>query len=98
MNSFGFYERGEIMTYLIKILKQLLMVSLFASLFLNLQADSPKILLVDINNSQSTSNFYESMLNSSTSNEALLHLFFTKMPKGGDLHHHYSGSIYAESI
>ena len=25
-----------------------------------------------------------------------LTLFFTQMPKGGDLHHHYSGAIYAE--
>lgn len=25
-----------------------------------------------------------------------LTLFFTRMPKGGDLHHHYSGAIYAE--
>ena len=23
-------------------------------------------------------------------------MFFTQMPKGGDLHHHYSGAIYAE--
>lgn len=27
---------------------------------------------------------------------AELTLFFSQMPKGGDLHHHYSGSIYAE--
>lgn len=27
---------------------------------------------------------------------AELTLFFTRMPKGGDLHHHYSGAIYAE--
>ncbi|MES2151737.1 MAG: adenosine deaminase [Pseudomonadota bacterium] len=25
-----------------------------------------------------------------------LTMFFTQMPKGGDLHHHYSGAIYAE--
>jgi len=25
-----------------------------------------------------------------------LTLFFTQMPKGGDLHHHYSGAVYAE--
>ena len=85
------------MIYLIKALKSLLIVSLFSSLFLNLQADSPKVLLSDINSTQVTSKFYESMLNSSPVNEALLHLFFTKMPKGGDLHHHYSGSIYAET-
>ena len=27
---------------------------------------------------------------------AELTMFFTMMPKGGDLHHHYSGAIYAE--
>ena len=27
---------------------------------------------------------------------AELTMFFTQMPKGGDLHHHYSGAIYAE--
>ncbi|MCY7295394.1 adenosine deaminase [Alteromonas sp. a30] len=26
-----------------------------------------------------------------------LNLFLTRMPKGGDLHHHYSGTIYAET-
>jgi adenosine deaminase/adenosine deaminase CECR1 len=28
---------------------------------------------------------------------AELTMFFTQMPKGGDLHHHYSGAIYAET-
>jgi len=28
---------------------------------------------------------------------AELTLFFSQMPKGGDLHHHYSGALYAES-
>ncbi|PRZ21655.1 amidohydrolase family protein [Flavobacterium granuli] len=31
-------------------------------------------------------------------NEAALTAFFSQMPKGGDLHHHFSGSIYAEPI
>ncbi len=48
-------------------------------------------------NAQLTSDFYESMLQKDNNNEALLHLFFTKMPKGGDIHHHYDGSIYAET-
>ncbi|MCS6903992.1 MAG: adenosine deaminase [Bacteroidia bacterium] len=30
-------------------------------------------------------------------NEALLTAFFMQMPKGGDLHHHFSGSVYAET-
>jgi adenosine deaminase len=31
-------------------------------------------------------------------NEVELTAFFSQMPKGGDLHHHYSGSIYAEPL
>ena len=31
-------------------------------------------------------------------NEAELTAFFSQMPKGGDLHHHFSGSIYAEPL
>ncbi|MEX6688503.1 hypothetical protein QTN47_13400 [Danxiaibacter flavus] len=30
-------------------------------------------------------------------NTAELTAFFAQMPKGGDLHHHYSGSVYAET-
>lgn len=30
-------------------------------------------------------------------NNATLTAFFSQMPKGGDLHHHYSGSVYAET-
>ena len=29
-------------------------------------------------------------------NQAMLTAFFNGMPKGGDLHHHFSGSVYAE--
>ena len=31
------------------------------------------------------------------SNEAELTAFLSQMPKGGDLHHHYTGSVYAET-
>lgn len=31
-------------------------------------------------------------------NEAALTAFFQQMPKGGDLHHHFSGSVYAEPL
>jgi hypothetical protein len=30
-------------------------------------------------------------------NIAALNQFFVQMPKGGDIHHHYSGAIYAET-
>tara|TARA_R110000868_G_scaffold132527_1_gene343671 strand:- start:403 stop:1785 length:1383 start_codon:yes stop_codon:yes gene_type:complete len=45
--------------------------------------------------SQSSVNqYFEKIRN----NEAALTAFFSQMPKGGDLHHHYSGSIYAEPL
>ncbi|HSD07856.1 adenosine deaminase [Flavobacterium sp.] len=43
---------------------------------------------------QSADQYFEKIRN----NEAALTAFFTQMPKGGDLHHHYSGSIYAEPL
>ncbi len=43
---------------------------------------------------QSAESYFEKIRD----NEALLTAFFSQMPKGGDLHHHYSGSIYAEPL
>lgn len=43
---------------------------------------------------QRVSNYFERIRN----NAAELTAFFAQMPKGGDLHHHYSGSVYAESF
>lgn len=40
----------------------------------------------------------ENYLDKNRNNEALLTAFFQQMPKGGDLHHHFSGSIYAEPL
>lgn len=41
--------------------------------------------------------FPDAVFNKLRSTEAGLTAFFTAMPKGGDLHHHFSGSIYAET-
>lgn len=43
---------------------------------------------------QTVSDYFERIRN----NAAELTAFFSQMPKGGDLHHHYSGSVYAESF
>ncbi|MFV8467255.1 adenosine deaminase [Flavobacterium sp. LB1P62] len=51
-------------------------------------------ILMNIGYSQSTNDYFEKIRN----NEAQLTAFFSLMPKGGDLHHHYSGSIYAEPL
>lgn len=48
-------------------------------------------------NQRQTSKLYESMFHNGQADVAELNLFFTQMPKGGDLHHHYTGSIYAET-
>ena len=42
---------------------------------------------------QTVDQYFESIRN----NTAALTAFFSQMPKGGDLHNHYSGSVYAET-
>ena len=42
---------------------------------------------------QTINDYFESIRN----NTAKLTAFFSQMPKGGDLHHHFSGSVYAET-
>jgi adenosine deaminase len=44
-------------------------------------------------NAQQVNSYFQKIRN----NPAKLTAFFEQMPKGGDLHHHYSGSVYAES-
>jgi adenosine deaminase len=51
-------------------------------------------LITQLNFSQSAENYLEKIRN----NEAALTAFFQQMPKGGDLHHHFFGSIYAEPL
>ena len=49
------------------------------------------------NNFSLTSELYDRMIEGDEPNVALLNLFLRQMPKGGDIHHHYSGTIYAET-
>ena len=49
-------------------------------------------------NEQATSRHFASLVSGGQPKSAELTLFFTMMPKGGDLHHHYSGAIYAEQF
>ncbi|SCY13668.1 adenosine deaminase [Desulfoluna spongiiphila] len=51
----------------------------------------------DIDNERTTALLYDELIKGETPNTAQLTLFMSKMPKGGDLHNHYSGSIYAET-
>ncbi len=44
-----------------------------------------------------TQQYYQQLVDADAPNVAGLNQFFTQMPKGGDIHHHYSGSVYAET-
>lgn len=44
-----------------------------------------------------TQNYYNKLINSDPLPIAQLNLFANQLPKGGDLHHHYSGALYAET-
>lgn len=48
-------------------------------------------------NYQATSDLFDKLSKKEQINEAFMNLFMTQMPKGGDIHHHYSGSIYVET-
>lgn len=48
-------------------------------------------------NLHATTKLYESFFEGDKPNIAKLNLFLTQMPKGGDLHQHYTGTIYAET-
>jgi len=52
------------------------------------------ILILNIGFAQTADQYFEKIRN----DEAALTAFFSQMPKGGDLHNHYAGSLYAESI
>jgi adenosine deaminase/adenosine deaminase CECR1 len=47
-------------------------------------------------NEAATARHYAALVQGPQPKLAELTLFFSQMPKGGDLHHHYSGAIYAE--
>ena len=47
-------------------------------------------------NEDITKRYFASLVAGAEPKRAELTLFLTMMPKGGDLHHHYSGALYAE--
>jgi len=47
-------------------------------------------------NETATMRHYAALIAGDTPKAAELTMFFSQMPKGGDLHHHYSGAIYVE--
>jgi adenosine deaminase/adenosine deaminase CECR1 len=69
-----------------------LMIALAVAAACSAQAASPAA------NEAVTKRHFASLVSGGEPKTAELTLFFTMMPKGGDLHHHYSGSIYAEQF
>lgn len=59
---------------------------------------SPEASIGSPANTQATRQYYASLIAGPTPNLSALTLLMTMMPKGGDLHHHYSGAIYAETF
>ena len=47
-------------------------------------------------NEAATAHYFASLVAGHDPKLAELTMFFSQMPKGGDLHHHYSGALYAE--
>ncbi|WP_426195635.1 adenosine deaminase [Massilia sp. DWR3-1-1] len=47
-------------------------------------------------NEAATARYFAQLVDGKAPQQAALTLFFAQMPKGGDLHHHYSGALYAE--
>jgi adenosine deaminase/adenosine deaminase CECR1 len=73
-----------------KTLSSSLAAALALALAGSAQAASPKA------NEAATARHYAALVAGQEPQLAELTLFFSQMPKGGDLHHHYSGAIYAE--
>jgi len=48
-------------------------------------------------NTAATGQYYARLITGAAPGLAELNQFLTALPKGGDLHHHYSGAIYAET-
>ncbi len=65
----------------------------FATLAATAQAKGPVS-----NNESATARYFAQLVGgpAGTPQQAALTMFFSQMPKGGDLHHHYSGALYAE--
>jgi adenosine deaminase/adenosine deaminase CECR1 len=59
-------------------------------------ATAPSAYAARPSNEAATARHYAALIAGQDPKLAELTLFFSRMPKGGDLHHHYSGAIYAE--
>ncbi|CAF1276902.1 unnamed protein product [Adineta steineri] len=77
-------------------MKTRLLLQLLCVLFLNIER-TDTVALKSQTNTDKTVAYYAKLIVGDTSKLSELNMFLTAMPKGGDLHHHYSGSIYVET-
>ena len=80
----------------------LVYVLLLTACAINLDIDPVKTEKIDISSSSTlnyvaTADYFNRLISGTTPRIAELTLFTNLLPKGGDLHHHYSGAIYAET-
>ncbi|MEG0880425.1 MAG: hypothetical protein RSH52_04070 [Janthinobacterium sp.] len=78
--------------------KKLTGLALGAALALTGTAQAAKAVPTPSSNEAATARHFAALLAGAQPKTAELSLFFSMMPKGGDLHHHYSGAIYAEQF
>lgn len=72
-----------------------ILISCFLLLAAALLMSSATAKCAKADNSVAAAQYYQ---NAKTQNDnAKLTFFFSQMPKGGDIHHHYSGAIYSET-
>ena len=67
----------------------------FALLVVSVQAEGAQTSQTQ-SDADITASFYEHLV--AEDQASWLNLFLTKFPKGGDIHHHYAGSVYAETL
>jgi len=77
-------------------------VLLFAAIMIchaiiSVAADSPVNVRLVEHNLKATEKYYTELISGAISNGAELTLIMTMLPKGGDLHSHYSGALYSET-
>ncbi|MBR7636271.1 adenosine deaminase family protein [Janthinobacterium lividum] len=78
--------------------KKLTGLALGAALALTGTAQAAKAVAAPSSNEAATARHFAALVAGAQPKTAELSLFFSMMPKGGDLHHHYSGAIYAEQF
>ena len=74
--------------------KALLFIALWMLSFCPLHADASQKASTPYN---ATKSYYGKLISAVKPDVAKLRLFFTLMPKGGDIHQHFTGSLYAEN-